>query len=114
MQRRIRQLRRVYEQAGDVEVLLDLLRAENRAYVRGVAGQQQALSLSQELQRVGNRVTVQVPPAFCQRRAAYLKSLYEGVLGGPVKVSIQRPAWDPHGACCIALHLPLGTEACRG
>jgi hypothetical protein len=60
------------------------------------------------MQRQGDRVYVDVPPAFCQRRANYLKSLCEGVLGRPVDVSIQTPAWNPQGACRIALHLPLG------
>jgi len=107
VQRRIRQLKRVYEQARDVDVLLDFLQAENRAYLRGMPAPQRAPALNQELLREGNRVYVHVPPAFCRRRASYLKSLCEGVLGRPVQVSIQHPPCLPYGACRIALHLPL-------
>ena len=42
VQRRIRQLKSVYEQARDVDVLLDFLQAENRAYVRGMLAQKKA------------------------------------------------------------------------
>jgi hypothetical protein len=108
VQRRIRQLKRVYEQARDVDVLLDFLQAENRAYVRGMPAQRSACALSQDLLRSGNRVYVQALPAFCQSRAEYLKSLCEGVLERPVEVSIQRPMWGAPGACSIALNLPLG------
>jgi hypothetical protein len=94
-----------------MDVLLDFLQAENRAYVRGMSAQQKARVLNQELLREGNRVYVQVPPAFCLRRANYLKSLCEGVLGHPVEVAIQHPAWGPQGVCRIALNLPLGREA---
>ena len=107
VQRRIRQLKRVYEQTRNVDVLLEFLRAENRAYVRGVASPRQTSCVSQELEREGNRIYVHVPLALCQRRASYLKSLYEGVLEGPVEVSIQQPAWGTCGACRIALQLPL-------
>ena len=111
VQRRIRQLKSVYEQARDVDVLLDLLQAENRAYVRGVRAQRQAPDLRQDLEREGDRVYVHAPPAFCQRRASYLKSLCEGVLERPIEVSIQPLAWHPQGACRIALRLPLGELA---
>jgi hypothetical protein len=97
----------VYEQTRDVDVLLEFLRAENRAYARGVAAPRQASCVSQEMVREGNRVYVHVPSALCQRRASYLKSLYEGVLEGPVEVSIQQPAWGGCGTCRIALQLPL-------
>jgi hypothetical protein len=97
----------VYEQARDVDVLLEFLQAENRAYVRGMTAHQKARPLDQELQRQGNRIYVHVPSAFCQPRANYLKSLCEGVLGRPVEVSIQHPSWNPRGACRIALNLPL-------
>jgi hypothetical protein len=96
----------VYEQARDVNVLLEFLQAENRAYLRGVLACQPARTLNQELTREGDRVYVHVPLAFCQRRARYLKSLCEGVLERPIQVSILPPAWDPQGACRIALRLP--------
>jgi hypothetical protein len=107
VQRRIRQLKSVYEQARDVDVLLEFLQAENRAYVRGMHAQRQASALNQDLERVGDRVYVHAPPAFCQRRASYLKSLCEGVLERPIEVSILPPAWSSQGACRIALRLPV-------
>jgi hypothetical protein len=100
----------VYRQARDVDVLLEFLQAENRAYVRGMHAQRQAPGLDQDLRREGDRVYVHAPLAFCQRRADYLKSLCEGVLERPIEVSILSPAWNPHGACRIALHLPLGEQ----
>jgi len=90
-----------------VDVLLEFLRAENRAYACGVAAPRRASCFSQEMVRKGNRVYVHVPLALSQRRASYLKSLYEGVLEVPVEVSIQPPAWGSCGACQIALQLPL-------
>ena len=108
VQRRIRQLKSVYEQARSIEVLIEFLQAENRAYLRGMGDQQQAPDLNQDLQRQGDQVYVHAPPDFCQRRAEYLKSLCEGVLERPVEVSILPPAWDLRGACRIALHLPFG------
>ena len=110
VQRRIRQLKSVYEQARDVDVLLELLQAENRAYVRGVRAQRQAPGLNQDLEREGDRVYVHAPPAFCRRRANYLKSLCEGVLERPIEVSILPSTWDPCAACRITLHLPLGEQ----
>lgn len=108
VQRRIRQLKSVYDQAHDVGVLLEFLQAENRAYVRGMGAQQQAPGVKQELEQEGDRVYVHAPPAFCRRRADYLKSLCEGVLERPIEVSISPAAWDLGGACRIALNLPLG------
>ena len=105
VQRRIRQLKRVYEQAHDLDLLLEFLQAENRAYVRGMCARPPCIN--QDLQRVGDRVYVHAPPAFSRRRADYLKSLCEGVLGRPVEVSILPPAWGPDGACRIALRLPV-------
>jgi hypothetical protein len=114
VERRIRQLRRIYEQSRDVDVLVELLQAENRAYVQSVwslnkdpCAQRQTGLLNQALEREGNQVYVPVPPMLCDRRAAYLKSLWEGVLNRPVRVSIQPPAFSPGTACRIALHLPL-------
>lgn len=104
VQRRIRQLKRVYEQARDVDVLFEFLQAENRAYVRGMMARQETHPLDQEMRREGDRVYVDVPPAFCQRRASYLKSLCEGVLGRAVDVE-PVPGLGPCGACRIALDL---------
>jgi hypothetical protein len=100
----------VYEQARDVDVLLEFLQAENRAYVRAVRAQPQSPGLDQDLEREGDRVYVNAPPAFCQCRANYLKSLCEGVLERPIEVSILSPAWNPQGMCRIALRLPLGEQ----
>jgi hypothetical protein len=113
VQRRIRQLKNVYRQARDVDVLLELLQAENRAYVRGMPVQPQAHGLNQDLEREGDRVYVHALPAFCRRRADYLKRLCEGVLERPIEVSILPPATHARlrGACRIALHLPLGESA---
>jgi hypothetical protein len=110
VERRIRQLRRVYEQAGDVGVLLDLLQAENRAYVRQMEVRRQGSDVSQELRREGEWVYLHVPSAACQRRADYLRSLCEGVLGRPVDVE-PVSGGEAHGGCRIALRLPAGWEA---
>ena len=94
-----------------MDVLLELLQAENRAYVLGVRAQPQAPGLDQDLEREGDRVYVHAPPAFCRRRADYLKCLCEGVLERPIEVSILPPAWSSRGACRIALRLPVGEQA---
>jgi hypothetical protein len=136
-EQRIRKLRAEYERAGDLDALIKWMhedsswkglsyyeypkREGNIIYVTKIPynpkGFREATDPASKhasychcaLVRPAIRDGTPVSPTFCLCGSGWYKTLWEGVLGKPVRVEIVKTVSQGADCCTFAIHLPLDT-----
>jgi hypothetical protein len=136
-EKRIQKVRAEYERTGDLDALIKWMeqdsswkglsyyeypkRDSNIIYVTKIPydpkGFQEATDPAQKrasychcaLIRPAVREGTPVSPTFCLCGSGWYKSLWEGVLGKPVRVEIVETVSQGAERCTFAIHLPLDT-----